>query len=759
MSFEKRFLRRPMLLVLASSLSAAAAVSAKAADAAALLDQLTATESTDATPNATVTLIKRLVKRGVLTKEDGEDLLLVAQADAAEAKAQMALAKAALAQAAAAQARARILSGRSHPPRAVASAEADASGGDEETLTDENAPKPAPAHQAIHPRVKAPPIEEETAMASDADDTPAPTPAPKKHKKVVEVPLEESDAVDSAPPAPRVSRRVKPKAVETPEAGADESDSDNIRESAAAPRRTVARAKTQQSREEPSDATASSAEAPPDNDDEIRVTYVPDVVKEQLREEVKQDVMDQARRENWASPRLLPDWILRFRLFGDFRLRYDGEFYPPNNDNTGAFPNFNAINTGAPFDTAGTLFSPQLDVDQNRERFRLRARLGAGVDLGENFTTGIRIASGENDSPVSENQSLGSPYNGQGGNFSKYPVWLDRAFLKYERGGQPDDDLSVTLGRFDNPFFNTSVIWADDLGFDGVVIQDKFSLGEDVTPFITAGAFPVYNTDLNFGTNQSAKFKSNDKWLYGAQIGTTLDVSKDFSAKIGVGYFVFQNIEGKLSTPFVPLTSSDSGDTDDSRPAFAQKGNTYMALRNITASALNNNGQIDQFQYYGLASKFRDLTVTARLDFNHFEPFQVSIIGEYIKNLAFDETDIAKKAVNNLGAATTTGGVGPFEGGSSAWTLNLKIGDAVLDQRWKWNFLMGYRKVDSDSVVDGFCDADFGGGGTNMKGFTINGNVALSSSVWLNLRWFSATQIAGPQYKNDSLQFDVNAKF
>ena len=40
---------------------------------------------------------------------------------------------------------------------------------------------------------------------------------------------------------------------------------------------------------------------------------------------------------------------LKTRLFGDLRFREEGQRYPAGNDNTGAFPNFNAINTGAPF--------------------------------------------------------------------------------------------------------------------------------------------------------------------------------------------------------------------------------------------------------------------------------------------------------------------------------------------------------------------------------------------------------------------------
>jgi hypothetical protein len=45
------------------------------------------------------------------------------------------------------------------------------------------------------------------------------------------------------------------------------------------------------------------------------------------------------------------------------------------------------------------------------------------------------MATGGNNAPVSTNQTLGSTNSGnggQGGNFSKYDLWLDRAFIKYE---------------------------------------------------------------------------------------------------------------------------------------------------------------------------------------------------------------------------------------------------------------------------------------------------------------------------------------
>ena len=502
---------------------------------------------------------------------------------------------------------------------------------------------------------------------------------------------------------------------------------------------------------------------PPPTDDSVRVQYVPDLVKQQIADEVKANVMKQALAENWAAPHAIPEWVTKFRFSGDIRTRYEGDLFPNTNDDTGAFPNFNSINTGAPFDVTGTEFSPQNDVNQDRERFRLRARIGADVDLGENFTAGIRLASGQDDSPVTENQTLGLANNGQGGDFSKYSVWLDRAFLKYqdEIDNDPNKQFSVTVGRMDNPFFATTLLWARDLGFDGITAQGRYPVVKGVIPFLTAGAYPVFNTDFNFATNNPSKYESEDKYLFAGQLGTDLTLNKDLNAKIAGALYYFDNIEGHLSDPFTPLTTADQGNTDDSRPAFAQNGNTYFPIRDIVPNAENDFGTIDQFQYFGLATPFHELDFTGQLNYDHWAPIRLSLIGEYVQNLAFDNSKVAAVAVNNRGPSSASGAPGPYLGGNTGWIVTLKVGDAALLKRGNWDFDVGYRYLQSDAVVDGFNDSDFGAPltGTNLKGFTVGGDVALSSAVWLGLHLLKADAIVGPPFTSYVVQFDLNGRF
>ncbi len=502
-------------------------------------------------------------------------------------------------------------------------------------------------------------------------------------------------------------------------------------------------------------AQADIAALPPaPGPDDLRVSYIPEVVKNNMRDEIKQELLAQAREEKW-SEKATPGWTEKFRPFGDLRARYEGSYFPDGNDNTGAFPNFNAINTGSPFDTSGTQFAPQYNVDQDRDRTRLRARLGTDIMLGDGFNAGVRVATGDSNSPTSTNQTLG----GSGGNFSKYAIWLDRAFVSYDAGPGDGQELVFMLGRFDNPFFSTDIQWDDDLGFDGLALRGKVRINDSASTFFTAGYFPVYNTDFNFASNQPQKFESTDKWLGGIQGGIEWNITDDLKVKFGIAYYDFMDIEGRLSDPYIPLTTSDAGNTDGTRPGFAQRGNTYMALRNIdNSTAANDFGNKFQYQYYGLASEFRNLTLTGRVDYDHFDPFRVSLIAEATKNLAFDKSAINANAVNNRGAANGNS-IGAFEGGDNAWIINFQVGKPALESFGDWQAAFGYRYVETDAVVDGFTDSDFGGGGTNVEGFTIGGTMALSPAVRITMRWLSSDQVTGPPLSSDTLQLDLNAKF
>jgi len=511
-------------------------------------------------------------------------------------------------------------------------------------------------------------------------------------------------------------------------------------------------------------SSAPDASLPPNSPQDIRVTHIPQPVKDQIKEEIKLELATERVSSKIASTFKLPAWVEKAKPVFDLRFRYAGTYFPNGNDATGAFPNFNAINTGAPFDTTGNQFAPQLNVNENRNQYLLRMRLALDFDMGENFTSGFRIATGNNNTPVSTNQGMGaanSATQNQGGNFSKYAIWLDRAFIRYDYDFRDVVGATAWVGRFDNPFFSTRLVWDDDLGFDGAALTLKADVTDTFQPYLTGGAFVVYNTDFNFSSNQPEKFASTDKYLFAVQTGFEWEIADDWTWKTGAALYWFHNIEGQLSDPYTPLTANDASNTDNSRPSFAQKGNTYMAIRDIAPDASNDYGATNQWQYYGLATKFTELALTTQLDYDGFEPVRVSLVGEFVQNLAFDTNDIEVIAVNNRGPTDTTElmDIGAYEGDSYGWYIDLRVGTPGLEKRGDWLLYAGYRWIGSDAVVDGFNDSDFGGGGTNLQGFTVGGFLSLSKNIYVGTRWMGSDSISGPQYNTNIFYFEIDSKF
>jgi hypothetical protein len=208
----------------------------------------------------------------------------------------------------------------------------------------------------------------------------------------------------------------------------------------------------------------------------------------------------------------------------------------------------------------------------------------------------------------------------------------------------------------------------------------------------------------------------------------------------------------------VPLTAQDAGDTDDTRPSFAQRGNTYRPLRAIIPTVDNGFGTLYQYQYHGLASKFQDLNITGRIDIDVWEPYRLSFIADFVKNVAWDPAEINAVAVNNRGPAPA-GTLGNYEGGDTAFMVKTEFGKPKLERARDWNAYISYRYVESDAMPDAFTDDDFGGGGTNFQGFTLGAQMALSPNVKLGARWMSSTEIAGPPLKMDIFMMDITARF
>jgi hypothetical protein len=477
----------------------------------------------------------------------------------------------------------------------------------------------------------------------------------------------------------------------------------------------------------------------------VRVTYVPQIVRDQIAQQVRADLMPTLKNGGWAEPDQPNPADERFHFFGDLRLR--GQLDELPSSNAQLFPNFNAINSGSPFDitrSAGGV--PLLNDAEDRSAFRLRARAGIDVRIDDGITAEVRIATGNDASPVSSNQTFG-----QNGPFTKYAIWLDRAFVK----AQPYDWLTASAGRMPNPFWTTDLIYYDDLGFDGVAVSASPRLSKSVTGFLTVGAFPVFNTAFNFGSpGTETSYSSTDGWLFAAQAGGEWQATRQVSTKFAAGYFDYSGISGKISSPCTIVFSSDTCNTDPTRALFPGNGNTLIPIRNLISTPFTSSGVATLPQYFGLASPFHILDLHGRVDLERYKPVIVSFEAEFADNLAFDRGRAVALGFNNFGVNSNAPDVG-----NKAWMVRISAGKSQILERWDWNVSLAYKYLESDSVLASLNDPDFHLGGTNAKGFILGGNFGLAHNTWLTARWLSSTQVSGAPYVVDTIQADLNVRF
>lgn len=495
---------------------------------------------------------------------------------------------------------------------------------------------------------------------------------------------------------------------------------------------------------------------------QIRVTYVPQFIRKQIADEVRAQVMDEAQQEGWAAPNALPEWTQRFKMYGDLRMRYDSDNFDNNNKNQ--FINFNGINGGSGFDAnnygvgANSQTNPGfLNTTEDRNRFRLRARLGVEAQVDDWITTDIRIGTG-NDSTPTLNQTLGAT-----GDFSKYALWLDQAYFTLK----PLANLSIFAGREPNPFIPTDLMFYSDLEFDGISAKYRLPVGGNVTLFANTGAFPLFNTAFDFSTNSDQKFSSADSYMAAFQGGAEWQMRPDIKGTLGVGIFDYFGVQGAVSAPCsVQLGGSFICNTDDTKVPFWQFGNSVYAIRNIVPYQPTNsngtpNGNPPDPQYYGLASRFNVLDVHPIIDITTYHPIDVRLEGEFMTNLAFNRAAIeAHGAPNEVpGPVNNQGAAGDFLGGNTGYMFRVALGQLAIHKRWDWNAYFGYRYLESDATLGALADEDFHDGGTNAKGYAIGASLGIGNNTWVTLRMLDAEAISGPHYGTNSVYFDLNSSF
>ena len=473
---------------------------------------------------------------------------------------------------------------------------------------------------------------------------------------------------------------------------------------------------------------AKNAAQAKEEENAVRVPYVPEIVKEEITKQVEQDVkpavvadvVDEAKKEKWGIPGALPEWLSRVKVFGDVTVREQSDMFAKDN---GQVPDFNAINAAG-----GAILAqyPYLDTSEDRNRLRLRARLGVEGDISPYITAFIRIASGSITNAASESQTFGT-YG------ERYNVGLDQAYIRWNTNTLDKLSFSTAnFGRMPNPWFSpTELVYARDLTFEGV--SDTLRVGwgggdaDKSHLYLTLGAFPMLEVPLS---NQ------NNKWLVGGQFGTNLRFNDGSDhLRVGLAYYDFLHVTGVMNSASAP------GLTNYTAPAYVQSGNTMF---NIDNNVQSYTGQ----QLWALASHFRVVDAAANFEHNFTPNYSLAVTGEAVRNLGFNMTQIEALTIQPIAGNENHGYVG-----------EVSFGTPVVDHLGAWRAAVGYRYVQSDAVIDAWTDADFHEGGTNTLGYYFWTSFGVAKNTWVRARYMSGNEITGPRYGLDILQVDLNARF
>lgn len=199
-------------------------------------------------------------------------------------------------------------------------------------------------------------------------------------------------------------------------------------------------------------------------------------------QQVKTETKEEIRKEiSQAKYDLLPEWLQRVKLKGDFRLRYEWDKDKGQEDNN---------------------------------RARIRVRLGVDTKINDQMKVGVGIATGKTSDPRSTNVTLGNS-SSTNTPASFKDIILDYAYAQYS----PRTWLTLTGGKFKNLIWQpTDLLWDGDLNPEGAAMQFDYRLNPTVGLFANTMFFWLRNDakadkqPMMFAIQPGANFTFGDKY-------------------------------------------------------------------------------------------------------------------------------------------------------------------------------------------------------------------------------------------------------
>ena len=205
----------------------------------------------------------------------------------------------------------------------------------------------------------------------------------------------------------------------------------------------------------------------------------------------------------------IPDWITSYKLYGDFRGRYDD------------------ISAGGPVNGASSF-----NGNENQIRFRYRLRAGLTINMKDDLQVGFRL--GSDDAASSSNTTGGgNPLSNNStlqGNGSKKGIFVDAAYGKWTAINNGTWMMAGTIGKMDQPFQLSPMVFDSDYTPEGGALQGTLKINANNSLAFNGAAFVL---------NQ---FNTRDPFMYGGQAIWNANWTPKIASSLGIAAFDIDNI-------------------------------------------------------------------------------------------------------------------------------------------------------------------------------------------------------------------------
>ena len=275
---------------------------------------------------------------------------------------------------------------------------------------------------------------------------------------------------------------------------------------------------------------------------------------------------------------------------------------------------------------------------KNKDRQRIRARLGAYTQINPQVNTGIRIATGGGDDARSTNQDLDNY-------FDKKQLWLDQAYIDYHPTAVKD--LHLIGGKMPQPWVSTGdVIWDSDINPEGVAATYKHNLGNSgVEMFGSAGYYTLKdNVD-----GEGVQFR-HDLSMYAGQLGTRFAPPDSLTVTLGGSVYGYKNDDdskcpttGTKTTPCALAVNGNSTSEFRLYEGFGQVDIANLPLPLSLYGQYVHNAATDSDQDDAWLVGFKSKLNAFSLDYNYRDVQRNAVVG------AFTDSDFANGTTGSRG--------------------------------------------------------------------------------------------------------------